>query len=378
MSSGVVTLDSRVKQEWITVGVDGQRRVTRARVAAWVRQSGQDLLVGHHFYPWLLFLSVFHEELDTWQSDFELYVRRYLELSESRRDWPNRRFPGSASIDSFGPDVLMGSIHVDVVRTTRIIYAVPAAVPPDPANPSADPLFERHEHYRRIERLLFVFGSTIGDRYCQGFNELAAVLYLAIVGGFWTGETYVSYMERIAPLDQAEALTYFAFDKLMKNLGLLKLYGLDDANFLTEYLASFEGIVAATLPETAEILRQNGITPLFYAIRWFTLLFAQEYDILTILWIWDEIFLHANDILEYLKHMALAHLEAASRNFKPGNYMETLRAVQHIKISDIRGIRAKATLNWHRAEGHADIEPFDEVAEPAPNRHVSRLPLLRS
>jgi hypothetical protein len=343
------TLASCVRPEWVKVGYDGKRRVARETLACWVDQRGEDLLVADHFFPWLLFLTVLPPELDLWQAELQALVGGYSALAKSREDWPARRFSGPISLDGFGADALMGAIVVDVVRTSRLLYALPPAIPPSPASPSDDPLFEKHEHFRRIERLLFVFGSSIGNRYCQGFNELASVLYLAIVGGFWTGECYRSYIADTAPLDQAEALTYWCFQKLMAKCDLLRLYG-DDTAFLDAYLCDFQRLLSKSLPGVADVLAEWGITPLFYAIRWFTLMFAQEHQVLTLLWIWDEILMHADDLLAYLKHMALAHLEAAAQKFQAKNYAATLQAVQRIKIRDIRGLRIKATLSWRRSD----------------------------
>jgi hypothetical protein len=361
----------RVRPQWITIGENGTRRITHETLIQWIQSNAEDLLIRDHFYPWLLLLSVLPPEIDQWQTHFENLVNSYLELAKCKSDWPTKRFPRNTTIDSFGTEHLIGSIYIDVIRSGRIIHWLPPVGSlADPS--STDPFFETHEHFRRIERLLFVFANEANGQYSQGFNELAAVLYAVIVKGFWTDHSYESFMDGCASLDQVEAMSYCCFKNLIHWCGLLRVYNSDDQSVITEYLSDFESLAEKRLPTVMTVLKHHEITPIFYALRWFTLLFSQEYELASLLWIWDELFIHVDHFMEFLPHMGIAHLEAISQHVSMDDYMRTLDIVQHGKAQSVRIVRQRANASWEitcppdSPEAEPEIEPFDESDESTP------------
>jgi hypothetical protein len=124
------------------------------------------------------------------------------------------------------------------------------------------------------------------------------------------------------------------------------------------YLSEFERVAEQRLPTVAEVLKHHEITSIFYALRWFTLLFSQEHDIGSLLPIWDELFIHSENFMEYLIHMGVAHLEAVSRNISMNSYTQSLEAVQHGKVALVQMVRDRANESWRiaRAEQSNDTD----------------------
>jgi hypothetical protein len=240
----------------------------------------------------------------------------------------------------------MGSISVDVVRTHQIVKSLPQENQ------------ESQEHFRRLERILFVFGMTPPEYgYVQGFNELAGVLYYAIVVGF--------VGDRCA-LDVCEALAFWAFDHLMsirdgdRDRGQLALFvevperraGID------AFLSAFEAQLRLALPQAAEILKHHELRPPYYGVRWFQLLFAQDWELQSVLTIWD--CLLCNDGLEfgtYLQCLGIAHVELRKTELSKTDFGKTLEVMQRkctgaLEVRQMLGL-AERRFQLHRSRALA-------------------------
>jgi hypothetical protein len=99
---------------------------------------------------------------------------------------------------------------------------------------------------------------------------------------------------------------------------------------MTDEMDEFQAMLRRHLPEQAAILEQHGITPLYYAIRWLTLLFSHEYELASLQFLWKEMFRHFEHFREYVKYVAVAHVWALGKEFRAYDYPKTLDALQHI------------------------------------------------
>jgi hypothetical protein len=234
---------------------------------------------------------------------FDDYVRR-CDLT----NWHTVTFQHPQTLDNFRSQPLMGSIHLDIARTGRRI-----------------PASSYHEQLlRRAERVLFVFATVEQCRYIQGFNELLATLFSVCCS---------SSDDR----DGAEAAAYHMFRNLMVDGGMLAFYAsMSD-------MSAFDAMRRSALPREERILQNLGITPLHYAVRWFTVLFSQDYDADGILVIWDVLLGHFPDICRFAMWIGVATVETVSGRFDEEDFQTTLDAMQHISGAiDPKGIAERA------------------------------------
>jgi hypothetical protein len=278
-------------------------------------------------YAWLFLLGVLPPTITDWATHFSNRTTEYwTEVDKhSLQEWHLQHWFPNRTIDSFGSDRLIGSIYIDVVRTGRIAGHFSPVDSLESHDPK-DIWFCFHEHFRRLERLLFIFAMrTPQFGYLQGFNELASVLYSVMVKGL--PNPFPSDRSR---LDVCEALTFWCFENLMKEKGVLTVYcGGEGDDSLNCFLSEFKERLAKVMKVEAEILEFLGIEPLFYALRWFLLLFAQDWELPTVKLIWDELLCYEKeDFRLFLQCLGIAHLSLRTGELSRESYGQTIRAVQ--------------------------------------------------
>jgi hypothetical protein len=290
-------------------------------------------------------------------------------------DWHLHHWYPNRTIDSFGGDRLIGTIYVDVVRTGSIVRHCPPlpVIAPDPK----DWLAEYHEHFRRLERLLFIFAMIRQDcGYSQGFNQLAAIIYYVIVTGLpdpLPGDR--------PSLDVCEALTYSCFSQLLcvdgygKSLATVYAHSSGDHRRVDFFLKEFDTKLRRLCRPPAAILVHHEIGPIYYAIRWFSLLFSQDWDLPLILVIWDNLLCHSGrDFVQYLQCLGLAHLEVRASELSMTDYGKTIEAVQRkcVKEDELTAVLASAK-KFASSQGSRVTSP--PPIRRAPNSSpVSRFP----
>jgi hypothetical protein len=293
---------------------------------------------------WLVLSGVFPPHPERWESHRDAQKSRYFSfvaefaLSDFHTQ-TDHRVPHNASLMEF--------IHVDVVRTTRHIVFLPASDAPPPE--CEDALAPFRARVRRIERMLYVFGSlnsTLG--YLQGFNELVCVLYYvtATASPFFRGDE-----------DEIESLTFFIFQELFAVTRLHELFNTqEDSALIHHRLNLFMQLLKSHLPEAAAVLEHHRIHPLFFCFRWLPLLFAQDYTMPNLVLLWDALFAHFGELVEYATYIALAQVKMVEGELKANDFKATLAALQRIEIRNVRALLQIAQGFWARDFGQ-DGEP---------------------
>lgn len=140
--------------------------------------------------------------------------------------------------------------------------------PPDIATPS--------RHYDVVARILLLYARlNPGVRYVQGMNELLAPLY---------------YLFAQDPLNRkcAEADAFFCFSLLM---GSMRDAFVKDLDYTDQGMIGQTHLFCDLLREKDEELWQHlescGVEPVFYAVRWLTLMLAQDLEMPEVLCLWD-------------------------------------------------------------------------------------------
>jgi len=137
------------------------------------------------FVAWTRLLGLYPANPDQWSGKCDGYLASYSGFTEGfgLSQWHAKAIPLPSSPGAFdvGNPELMRSIHGDIVRSLRHFMYFPACLPVAGYD-ACDPASFFSEHFRRAERILYVFGSVNGSlAYAQGFNELV-VPFLFVFG----------------------------------------------------------------------------------------------------------------------------------------------------------------------------------------------------
>jgi hypothetical protein len=292
-------------------------------------------------FAWLVMLGLYPNSSTEWPSVNDTLHHTYWDLVQFSElsHWHSRVIPTHFPSEEFGlkSDRTMGVIHGDVVRTGRLAFflpprAIPGSVPLD-AN---DSLHYIQEHLRRLERVLYVFATVnVGFGYMQGFNELVTPFYYVLLKSMY------SLFE--GEIDRVESLTFHFLQTPITKTRLAEFYTTQDkSSIILHGTQQFEDLLTKHLPKAANIIKTLNIHPLFYCLRWFTLLFAQDHDLPTLLMIWDALWAHFAELVEYLYCMAIGHIHAIEGKLTKESYAQTIGALQNLEI----GPEIKAVLNF--------------------------------
>jgi len=290
---------------------------------------------------WLNLLGVYPRNPNKWKetrneikSSYELFVNEF-----QMKDWTSRRFPPNIQKEAFKlpNNYLMGVIHGDIIRTGRHLFFLPPMEPQSPAEMEILSPFVLH--MRRLERILYVFANVNRTlSYMQGFNELLPPLYFVML--------------QAAPLfdndvDEIEAVSFKCLHQLLTSTEVQEFYTTQDqSSIILHKLNDFQNLLVSHLPEVAEICKGLAIHPLLYCYRWFNLLFAQEHELPNLLMVWDSLFSHIENLINYAFYLGLAHIKAISEKLNPESFADSIDALQNLKIPNVLSVLREANRMW--------------------------------
>ena len=295
---------------------------------------------------WLAMLNVYPQNPSLWESEKKKLKKEYWDLvPDFLNNWHNTHIPNQMSAEQFIPyhiekNTLMSIIHGDVVRTGRTIFFFPPQpIPNATPAPEDETIFQFGVHCRRLERILYTFASNhTGLGYMQGFNELLPPFYYVLLSA-------ISVCNE--DIDLVEALSFHCFQALLVETNIMDLYNTsDNSSTIMHKLNEFVELMKKHIPQEYEIITKLGLHPLLYCYRWFNLMFSQEHDLPDLLGIWDGILSHFDDLVPYIYYLGLGHVHAVKNKLKPGNYGETVSALQNLEIPTIKEVIEFANECW--------------------------------
>jgi hypothetical protein len=297
---------------------------------------------------WLAMLGVYPANPRQWTTLYKDYKTLYFTwvAEQGLSTWHERNILQSIQPEEFGlqNNLLMAVVHGDIVRTGRTIYFLPPA-PIETEDPEvlSEPMTPFAGHARRLERVLYMFGRlNRGLGYMQGFNELVVPFY------------YVLLSARVIlnnDIDLVEALSFQCIMALLNGSTLNEFYTTADSSIIMAQLENFRVIYSKHLPAVGKIIDDLEIHPLLFSFRWFNLLFAQEYELPSLLSIWDGILSHFDAdntklMMRFVFYIALGHLNEVKGRLIPNNYSGTLGLLQNISGIDIKNVLIFANACW--------------------------------
>ena len=179
--------------------------------------------------------------------------------------------------------------------------------------------FENETHSDVLTRILFTYSSIIQDvSYHQGMNEILAPIY-------YTFSYDKLYLEEIE--ENIEADTFWCFYFLMHNV---------KNNFNEDQEGLFKK--SEILGQCLNIIDQNlwnelcnkNIKCEFFCLRWFIVLFGQDFEMGDILRLWDLVFCNENKNY-FLFYICLAVISLRKNIILKGEMNEILQAFQNLR-----------------------------------------------
>lgn len=288
------------------------------------------------YYAWLILSGLFPSNFTEWEATKAKLVSEYFDNLKERvktmpclENWTEIQIMPNKRHESLKNNPLLTLIHGDIIRTNRLFAFLPIA------SKGNEDFSEYELHYRRIERVLCVFAMTdAGHSYLQGFNELIFPIYYTLMKPYGSGNRSNVIEDTI--LDEIEALTFQFFLKLILCTEMGNLFTTNESSIIIRHLLNtYSQLVNRHLPNVHQSLEKLGINPLYYALRWFTLLFSQEHDFPNVLFLWNKSLVHfeGNQFVLYLFYLGIAHLHMLQEKIIGHTYSETVAALQHLKMN---------------------------------------------
>lgn len=187
-------------------------------------------------------------------------------------------------------------------------------------------------HGEALIRILFVHAKTNGGiRYVQGMNEVLAPLYLVFAT---TGP--------VEDRAHAEADAFACFARLMGEISdifrkQLDKDMLDSHNVVGRYLA----LLARLDPDLYRALAAKGVDARFYALRWLSLLFSQEFPLADVERLWDSLFAD-EDRFTLLLFFACALVIERRRQILASDFSRALYLLQNLRLDSLENTIAYA------------------------------------
>lgn len=299
---------------------------------------------GERCFAWLILFGVFPKSSKDWDAKLSAMCASYEEfVSECKvGNWLSQKIPKYFSKKDFKDVVengmLMYDIHTDVVRSSRNLFFLPAEEPPE--DMKDDKLGPFIYHLRRVERILYIFGMMNPIlRYIQGFNELLIPIYFVVSSA---GEYFNNNNETI------EALTFQCFQHLMTSTNIIDFFLINDLTIMEMKFSYFKKLLVKHAPNAAKILEHLQISPFEYVYRWLNILFSQEYELPSLLVLWDSIFSNFDDLMNYACYIAVIKINEIEDELDKDHFTKTVIALQTEKNQNIYSIINKANLLYNK------------------------------
>ncbi|KAG9395483.1 Rab-GTPase-TBC domain [Carpediemonas membranifera] len=186
------------------------------------------------------------------------------------------------------------------------------------------------QHHAALVRMLMLFARlNTAIQYVQGLNELVSMIY------------YVFYTECEPEERQyAEADAFWCFVNLMSAVGDIYTVGLDgDVIGIRGHMSRLMKGIEARYPACHKHLSSLGIPADFFAIRWFTLLLAGEFELPDAVRVWDTVLggrVNGPDgVMDRLQAVCVTMIGFVEDDLLQCGYSETITMLQKYPVVDV-------------------------------------------
>lgn len=288
---------------------------------------------------WKVLLEHLPLKLENWESEMEqrdkdyqmLVDKLYTGVAKQKKGHPLNDDKQSEWSQYFNDVELLENIRKDVKRTKTSINFFNLVT-------------NEESNMDRLVRILFVYAKLNPDiSYVQGMNEILAVIFFV-----FSRDTNPAFLEVV------ESDCFFCFSRLIDYFR--NLYNRDFDNSqqgIQGAIKKLEQLLSATKPEIVTHLKSLEVDLNYFAFRWITLLFTQEFDLPDIMVIWDFVF-SVEKKLECLVCLSAAVMIVKKTSLLNSGFAEIMQEVQNVRNENVEQILklAKNLL----------VEYFDEKA----------------
>lgn len=322
---------------------------------------------------WLVLSHIFPLNPEKWTSarsgNRELYLEYVDMFNLSGYENENYAFDTSTTFFREGIDnKLMELIHVDVLRTYHHIHILPFPDNTVKVTSEETVLGPFHNQMRRIERVLYLFASlnrTVS--YLQGFNEIAAVFY-------YTFSSSLPYFSN--DFEEMESFVFTSLQTLFGSTKFGELYTLQDRSSIIHHrMTFFVNVLQNHFPEAYKIIMKHNIHPLCFCFRWMSLLFAQEYLIPDLLLIWDALYAHFDELVDYATYIAVAHVKMLESEISIDDYIATMTALTKGKVDNVPKLLNIAKQYWDEDHNTSIFGKFKKMVNKLPSINLPQMNL---
>ncbi|KAI8336134.1 rab-GTPase-TBC domain-containing protein [Chlamydoabsidia padenii] len=200
-------------------------------------------------------------------------------------------------------------------------------------------------HWEVIERILFMYAKlNPGIGYVQGMNELLAPIYYVFANDTSPG---------LAGQVHAEADTFFVFTILMGDVRdhFVRSLDQDASSGILGTMHRLQQRLAWYDKTLWRDLQRKDVKEPYYAFRWITVLFTQEWDLPDVIRLWDSLLAergmetvggNTDTPFEFLLDFAVAMLVCVRQELLKGDFAENVKLLQNYPISDIQYVLTMA------------------------------------
>ena len=277
-------------------------------------------------------------DLENAEKNYEEYLKEFLGYSKDTKAHEkhmNNDHPLSKSENShwkkfFADTELWEEIEKDTKRTRSDMHFFLS-----PTNKKEKKFFakfankgENETHTDVLSRILFIYAKlNPGVAYVQGMNEVLAPIY------------FVFCHDNV---DSAECESFFCFNSLMGDLMDCFLRSLDKSKQgINARLQDFQELMHLVDNDLATFLTSEGVVPHFYALRWILLLMTQEFDILTVIRLWDSM-LSTSEKSDFIQYICAAHVLEKKEDIMGKEFHVIMAALQNFEMTDIEKLISNA------------------------------------
>ncbi|XP_052790788.1 TBC1 domain family member 13-like isoform X2 [Mya arenaria] len=248
--------------------------------------------------------------------------------------FPCARLCGKNSFETLRKRVEQGVLHSESVSRNRL-GITNMSVSRRKGSEEFVPLPEGQEaHWEVCERILFVYGKlNTGLGYIQGMNEILGPIYHA----------FASDPDPDCE-EFAEADSFFCFTNLMSEIRDNFIKSLDDSQCgIGNQMSQLMSMLKEKDSTLWYRLQEQDLKPQFYAFRWLTLMFSQEFPLPDVLRIWDSLFAEEKRF-NFLIHVACAMLLLLKNDLLTGDFSHNMKLVQNFPYAtyDVQRVIKKA------------------------------------
>lgn len=182
-------------------------------------------------------------------------------------------------------------------------------------------------HYDAMARVLLLYAKlNPGVQYVQGMNELCAPIY------FLFAQDPLNY-------EHAEADTFFTFSLLMAGMRDSFVKALDHTEGgMLGRISKFSDLLQEKDEELWQHLESVGVSPVYYTVRWLTLMLTQELDMAGVLRLWDSLLSDLARPHSLLQYFCVAMVIGIREVLLAGDFTDCMRMLHHyppVPIDDL-------------------------------------------